>query len=110
MTFLKEPDYAHGKLVKTAVVLINLGTPDAPTPNAVKRYLKQFLWDQRVVEIPRAVWWMILNFIILPFRSKKSAEKYASPIIAEPALVPPIGIFFSFTTKFMASSIGVSRQ
>ncbi|MBC3831049.1 ferrochelatase [Undibacterium amnicola] len=78
MTFLKEPDYAHGKLVKTAVVLINLGTPDAPTPNAVKRYLKQFLWDQRVVEIPRAVWWMILNFIILPFRSKKSAEKYAS--------------------------------
>ena len=78
MAFLKEPEYAHGKLVKTAVVLINLGTPDAPTPSAVRKYLKQFLWDQRVVEIPRPIWWMILNLIILPFRSKTSAEKYAS--------------------------------
>ncbi|WMW79438.1 ferrochelatase [Undibacterium cyanobacteriorum] len=78
MAFLKEPDYTHGKLVKTAVVLINLGTPDAPTPAALRKYLKQFLWDQRVVEIPRPVWWMILNLIILPFRSKSSAAKYAS--------------------------------
>ena len=78
MAFLKEPDYAHGKIVKTAVVLINLGTPDAPTPSAVRLYLKQFLWDRRVVEIPRPIWWMILNFIILPFRSKSSAAKYAS--------------------------------
>lgn len=78
MAFLKEPDYAHGKIVKTAVVLINLGTPDAPTPSAVRRYLKQFLWDRRVVEIPRPIWWMILNLIILPFRSKSSAAKYAS--------------------------------
>jgi ferrochelatase len=78
MTFLKEPDYSHGKQIKTAVVLINLGTPDAPTPSAVRKYLKQFLWDKRVVEIPRPIWWLILNLIILPFRSKKSAEKYAS--------------------------------
>ncbi len=78
MSFLKEPDHTHGKIPKTAVVLINLGTPDAPTVKAVKSYLKQFLWDPRVVEIPRALWWLILHAIILPFRSKKSAEKYAS--------------------------------
>lgn len=78
MSFLKEPDYAHGKLAKTAVVLINLGTPDAPTTPAVRRYLKEFLSDHRVVEIPRSIWWLILNLIILPFRSSKSAAKYAS--------------------------------
>jgi ferrochelatase len=78
MPFIKEPSHAHGKITKTAVVLINLGTPDAPTAAAVRRYLKEFLWDHRVVEIPRAIWWLILNLIILPFRSGKSAEKYAS--------------------------------
>lgn len=78
MRFLKEPDYSHGKTSKTAVVLINLGTPDAPTSSAVRRYLKEFLWDKRVVEIPRPVWWMIMHGIILPFRSGQSAKKYAS--------------------------------
>ncbi|MES2106362.1 MAG: ferrochelatase [Pseudomonadota bacterium] len=78
MPFLKEPEYSHGKIAKTAVVLINLGTPDAPTTSAVRRYLKEFLSDRRVVEIPRAIWWLILHGIILPFRSSKSAAKYAS--------------------------------
>lgn len=78
MSFIKEPSTTHGKISKTAVVLINLGTPDAPTAQAVRTYLKQFLWDRRVVEIPRALWWLILHGIILPFRSKKSAEKYAT--------------------------------
>jgi ferrochelatase len=78
MAFLKEPQYTHGKIAKTAIVLINLGTPDAPTTPAVRRYLKEFLSDHRVVEIPRVIWWFILNLIILPFRSSKSAEKYAS--------------------------------
>ena len=78
MAFRKEPPYAHGTVPKTAVVLVNLGTPDAPTTAAVRRYLKEFLSDPRVVEIPRAVWWLILNLIILPFRSSKSAAKYAS--------------------------------
>lgn len=63
---------------RSAVVLVNLGTPDAPTSSAVRRYLKQFLSDPRVVEIPRAVWWFILHLIILPFRSGQSAKKYAS--------------------------------
>ncbi|MBI3285866.1 MAG: ferrochelatase [Burkholderiales bacterium] len=78
MTFLKEPDYSHGKTAKTAVLLINLGTPDAPTTAAVRRYLKEFLSDPRVVEIPRLLWWIILNCICLPFRSKQSAAKYAA--------------------------------
>ncbi len=78
MRFLKEPEYSHGKITKTAVVLINLGTPDAPTTSAVRRYLKQFLWDRRVVEVPRPIWWLLLHGIILPFRSGQSAKKYAS--------------------------------
>ena len=78
MRFLKEPEYSHGKIAKTAVVLVNLGTPDAPTSSAVRRYLKQFLWDRRVVEVPRLIWWLILHLIILPFRSSQSAKKYAS--------------------------------
>ena len=78
MPFRKEPPFTHGTLPKIAVVLVNLGTPDEASTPAVRRYLKQFLSDHRVVEIPRAVWWFILNLIILPFRSSKSAAKYAS--------------------------------
>ena len=68
----------HHQSERTAVLLVNLGTPDAPTPSAVRRYLKQFLSDPRVVEIPRVIWWCILNLIILPIRAKASAKKYAS--------------------------------
>lgn len=78
MHFMSEPQYTHGALPKTAIVLVNLGTPDAPTTSAVRRYLKEFLSDPRVVEIPKAAWWFILNGLILPLRSSKSAAKYAS--------------------------------
>ena len=60
------------------VLLVNLGTPDAPTPSAVRRYLREFLWDPRVVQIPRPIWWLILNLIVLPFRPAKTAKKYAA--------------------------------
>ena len=73
-----EPEYAHGTALRTGVLLINLGTPDAPTAEALRRYLKEFLSDPRVVEIPPFVWWPILNFIILNVRPKKSAVKYES--------------------------------
>lgn len=59
------------------VLLVNLGTPDAPTPGAVRRYLREFLSDPRVVEIPRPLWFVILNLFILPFRPRKTARKYA---------------------------------
>lgn len=79
MTRLRpEPAYRHGTAEKTAILLINLGTPDAPTAPAVRRYLKEFLGDPRVVEIPRVIWWFILNGIILNIRPRKSAEKYAA--------------------------------
>ena len=78
MTYLKEPEYRHGQQAKTGILLVNLGTPAAPTAQALRPYLKQFLSDPRVVEIPRAVWWLILNGIILNTRPKKSAAKYAS--------------------------------
>ena len=61
---------------RIGVLLVNLGTPDAPTPKAVRRYLGEFLWDKRVVEIPRLAWWPILNLIILNTRPKKSAYAY----------------------------------
>ncbi len=62
---------------RLGVLLVNLGTPDAPTTGAVRRYLKEFLSDPRVVEIPRLVWWPILNGIILNTRPSKSAHAYA---------------------------------
>lgn len=78
MTFAPEPQLPHGSPTRTGVLLVNLGTPQAPTPSAVRRYLAQFLGDRRVVEIPRAVWLPILHGIILRTRPRKSAAKYAS--------------------------------
>ncbi len=83
MSYAAEPTYSHGTPEKTAVLLVNLGTPEAPTAQAVKPYLREFLSDPRVVEIPRAIWWLILNGIILNVRPKKSAAKYASIWMAE---------------------------
>ncbi|MDR7304941.1 ferrochelatase [Rhodoferax saidenbachensis] len=76
--FQPEPPYTHGQVPRTAVLLCNLGTPDAPTPQAVRRYLAEFLSDPRVVEIPRLLWLLILHGIILRTRPAKSAAKYAS--------------------------------
>lgn len=78
MRYLHEPSFKHGSVAKLGVLLINLGTPDAPTAKALRPYLKQFLSDPRVIEIPRALWSPILNLIILNTRPRKSAEKYAS--------------------------------
>ena len=78
MSFSPEPSHVHGNAHSTAVLLCNLGTPDAPTAPALRRYLAQFLSDRRVVEIPRALWWLILHGVILRVRPAKSAAKYAS--------------------------------
>jgi ferrochelatase len=77
MGYLPEPPYAHGTPSRPGVLLVNLGTPDEATPAAVRRYLAEFLWDPRVVEIPRAAWWLILRIILLT-RPAKSAAKYAA--------------------------------
>lgn len=64
--------------MKTGILLTNLGSPEAPTPKALKKYLKEFLWDKRVVDVFRPLWWLILNGIILNVRPAKSARLYAS--------------------------------
>ena len=76
--FHTEPPYPHGQAPRTAVLLCNLGTPDAPTAEALRRYLAEFLGDARVVEIPRLIWMAILHGIILRVRPAKSAAKYAT--------------------------------
>ena len=76
--FKPEPPFTHGNAPATAVLFCNLGTPDAPTPAAVRRFLGEFLSDPRVVEIPRLLWLLILHGIILRVRPAKSAAKYAT--------------------------------
>ena len=63
---------------KTGVLLVNLGTPDATDKKSMRRYLKQFLSDRRVIEVPRLLWWLILNLIILNVRPKRSGAAYDS--------------------------------
>lgn len=76
-TFESSPDHEHGLPDSLGILLVNLGTPDAPTPAAVRRYLGEFLWDPRVVEIPRPIWWLVLHGFILRFRPAHSARAYA---------------------------------
>ncbi len=70
--------YRHDARVATGVLLVNLGTPAAPTPAAVRRYLAEFLSDPRVIEYPRWLWWPILHGVILRLRPRRSAHAYAS--------------------------------
>jgi len=62
--------------MKKGIVFINLGTPDSPDPSSVRKFLREFLSDRRVVEVPRAIWMLILYLIILPFRSPRVAKNY----------------------------------
>ncbi len=64
--------------VKTGVLLVNLGSPSSPKTGDVRRFLREFLGDPRVVNLPRPLWWLILNLFVLPFRPKKSAHAYQS--------------------------------
>jgi protoporphyrin/coproporphyrin ferrochelatase len=76
--FQPEPPFRHGQPASVGVLYCNLGTPDEPTAASVRRYLAEFLSDPRVVEIPRLVWLPLLYGVILPFRSARSAAKYAT--------------------------------
>lgn len=72
------PDYRHDSPDRLGVLITNLGTPDAPTPAALRRYLGEFLWDPRVVEMPRPLWWLILHGVILRIRPRRAARAYQS--------------------------------
>jgi ferrochelatase len=71
-----EQDHRHDASASLGVLLVNLGSPDAPTTAAVRRYLSEFLWDPRVVEIPRPLWWLILHAVVLRLRPSRSAHAY----------------------------------
>lgn len=75
-TYQPTPEFEHGSSDFTGILLVNLGTPDAPTTAAVRRFLKPFLSDPRVIEYPRLLWWLILNGVILRIRPSRSAEAY----------------------------------
>lgn len=75
-TYRATPQFEHGQPGSTGILVVNLGTPDAPTAGAVRRFLRQFLSDPRVVEYPRLIWWLILNLIILLIRPARSAAAY----------------------------------
>lgn len=76
--YAAEPELPPDTTARTAVVLINLGTPEAPTPSALRRYLAEFLADPRVIEIPAILWKPLLHGVILRTRPRASAAKYAA--------------------------------
>jgi protoporphyrin/coproporphyrin ferrochelatase len=75
--FDRESPHHHGTPARIGVLLVNLGTPEAPTPDAVRAYLREFLSDPAVVELPRPLWWLILHFYVLRRRPRQSAGRYA---------------------------------
>ena len=83
MNYLGNKDYQHGAAASTGILVVNLGTPQAPTTAALRRYLAEFLSDPRVVEIPRPLWWLILHLLVLPLRPRKSAKSYQKIWLAE---------------------------
>ncbi|WP_417502695.1 ferrochelatase [Marinobacter sp.] len=78
MQYKGSENFRHNQPERLGVLVTNLGTPDAPTPSALRRYLGEFLSDPRVVELPRPLWWLILHGVILRIRPKRSAAAYAS--------------------------------
>lgn len=78
MKYQGSPAFTHNQTDKIGVLVTNLGTPDAPKKAELKRYLKEFLSDPRVVEVPRLIWWMILNLVILNIRPRRSAKAYST--------------------------------
>lgn len=78
MHYIGQENFIHSSDEKIGILVTNLGTPEAPTKKALRKYLKQFLSDPRVIEIPKPIWWVILNLIILNTRPGKSAKLYQS--------------------------------
>ncbi len=76
MNYKGDDSFRHNKPARLGVLIANLGTPDAPTTSALRRYLGEFLWDPRVVEAPRPLWWLILHGVILRIRPARSAKAY----------------------------------
>lgn len=100
--FLNEPALSYGQQNKTAVILMNLGTPDAPTAQAVRPYLKAFLSDRRVVELPKWVWQPVLRGLVLTLRPKKSAHGYEKIWFEEGS---PLAVYTERQAKALAAAL-----
>jgi ferrochelatase len=100
------PQFEHGLPESTGVLIVNLGTPDAPTTGAVRRFLRQFLSDPRVVEYPRLIWWLLLNLVILLIRPSRSAAAYRKIWTEQgsPLLVNSKGIASKLRTQMNSDS------
>jgi ferrochelatase len=103
MSFRLEPAFRHGQPARTGVLLVNLGSPSEPTPAATRRNLAEFLSDPRVVEIPRPIWWLLLNGIVLRTRPAKSAAKYRSIWRPEGS---PLVVYTESLARLLAGHLG----
>lgn len=101
------PSFAIGRI---GVLLINLGTPDAPTYWPMRRYLKEFLSDRRVIEVPRFIWWPLLNLVILTTRPSRSGAKYASIWDNERNMSPLLAITIDQTEKLRKDLANLSPK
>jgi ferrochelatase len=101
--FRPEPGFDHAAAARDGILLVNLGTPAAPTTGAVRRYLAEFLSDPRVVEIPRALWLPILYGVILAVRPGRSARKYAEIWTPEGS---PLAVHTARQAALLAASLG----
>lgn len=102
-----KPDFDHEQDQTVGVLLVNLGTPDAPNRKALRRYLKQFLSDPRVIEVPKWIWWFILNGVILNTRPAKSAEAYKKVWTAAGS---PLLDYSVKQTKAIQSALAAARN
>ncbi|RMD88019.1 MAG: ferrochelatase [Alphaproteobacteria bacterium] len=93
-------------LGRTGVLLVNLGTPDAPTPRAVRRYLREFLGDRRVVELSPWLWRPLLELVILPLRARTSAAAYRKIWLADPPESPLRAATRALAEKLQAAFAG----
>jgi len=91
---------------KTGVLIVNLGTPDGTDKTSMRRYLKQFLSDRRVIEVPRLLWWLILNLIILNVRPKKSGAAYDKIWLKDDADGSPLRKYTRLQAEFLQSAFG----
>ncbi|CAN5216521.1 ferrochelatase [soil metagenome] len=99
---MEPPVHRHGSVPRSAVLLVNLGTPDEATPKAVRRYLAEFLSDRRVVEINPWLWKPLLHGVILPLRAKASAARYASIWMSEGS---PLRVWTEKQAKLLQGSL-----
>ncbi|MGH8672509.1 MAG: ferrochelatase [Burkholderiales bacterium] len=102
--YLPEPANSNAGPARSAVLLVNLGTPQAPTAAALRVYLRQFLSDPRVIEIPRLLWWPLLYGVILTFRPRRSAHKYAQIWSTEGS---PLNLHTQRQAKLLQGFLGV---